>query len=582
MRLISILASFLALASCGLQPASAAPARVGINLGNVSYYDRTYPFIDRMKSAGDWHYDGDWNSPVAELDARGYPLPALAGRGLQITVGTDFPEAGTPRRYVLTWSGDPDMSLGTPSGRVVERSANRAVIEPLPNLTSLDLRLGFHPGTTIAGLHMVREDQEALFRQGRTFNPVFLARVAPFDTLRMMDWGRTNSATVPAGRAGVGNLTWAGNEGGGIPLEVMIQLCNELGRNLWYNLPFQATDEQVAAAVRTIRTNLRSDLIVYVEWSNEVWNWQFPGTTLASQAGQPLGLDVFTYHGFRAAQVAKVVRAAWGPDKRLRNVLATQTGWLGQEQYHIIPGVQRVGDPAALFDAYAVTTYFGDSFGATEGEDRTTLVGWANGGDAGLAAAFRELEQGGTLKNDTSLRKLAATLAYQKGVADRYGWELVAYEGGAHTTGYPSGNAADDQAMGALVGRLIVDPRMGALYARMVDTFSAAGGTMLASYTEAGPFWGALPDIYAEHSPRYDALVAAAKAGAAKAATPAELVAARLADGRIYPAGELIAAGWPAGAPANAATTLSRTILPALRKTTPIESVTGYRLTPTP
>lgn len=497
-------------------------ATVGMNLEGPSYWSKSYPFIDRMKTASDWNVTGPATEPLV-LNADGYPVKTPAGtHGLQLIVGVDPQALDTPDRYVLTWDGDPDFYVGLVQGNIVSRGDHKMVIELVQGQTQLDMRVGFHDGTTLSNMHLVREDQVALFQQGEIFNPEFLEKVSPFDTLRMMDWGKTNTANIAvtwANRTTPNDFSWAARDES-VPLEVMVALANKTHENLWYNIPFQADDTFVQNAVQYIKNNLDPSLKVSIEYSNEVWNWSFPAATLAAQRGVAMGFDPnggpqIAYYGYRAAQVAQVARAAFGddPTNRLHNVLSTQTGWTGLETYNILPAVMKVGDPKVLFDDYAVTTYFGYSFGSTDPADKATMLQWARSGEAGLSAAFHELEFGGSLKTDSSLVWLANTLAYQANIANKYGWNMVAYEGGMHMIGVATGNTQEDTDLATLIFTMLKDPRMGDIYTKMVDVFAKAGGTELTAFNEAGPFWGALETIYDDHSARYDALVAAAQAG---------------------------------------------------------------------
>lgn len=52
-------------------------------------------------------------------------------------------------------------------------------------------------------------------------------------------------------------------------------ICNELGLDLWWNIPHAASDAWVSADAAEIAANLDSGRKVYVEYSNETWNTDF-------------------------------------------------------------------------------------------------------------------------------------------------------------------------------------------------------------------------------------------------------------------------------------------------------------------
>lgn len=58
---------------------------------------------------------------------------------------------------------------------------------------------------------------------------------------------------------------------------MIILLTNTLGTNLWINIPHLANDEYVTNMATMIWNNIRPDVKVYVEYSNEVWGTLFPG-----------------------------------------------------------------------------------------------------------------------------------------------------------------------------------------------------------------------------------------------------------------------------------------------------------------
>jgi hypothetical protein len=60
-----------------------------------------------------------------------------------------------------------------------------------------------------------------------------------------------------------------------MPLEDIVQLSNVLGTNAWLCVPHTASDEWVLNFARLIKTTLRPDVKIYIEWSNEVWNRGF-------------------------------------------------------------------------------------------------------------------------------------------------------------------------------------------------------------------------------------------------------------------------------------------------------------------
>lgn len=496
---------------------------VGINLSPVNYWSTEYPFIDRMKTAGSWGVQGGSLASLT-VDQNGYPTKLPAGAtSVSTMVALDPASAGTNKTYVLSYSGTATFRI--PGATIVSSKPGEITFTvtgatPMQTvmITSID---GNNP---LTAMHIVRQDQVALFNKGELFNPDFVAKVSQFGTLRFMDWEQTNATTTTSWsqRTTMNSFSWATTSSTtGVPIEAMVALANESHTSMWLNIPTQADDNYVRQMLTYVRDNLDPSLKVNVEYSNEVWNWSFQQSRYANQmATQLWGSDLTRppqqYYGYRAAQVASIANSVFGASgaDRLQNVLSTQTANLGLEKY-ILQGITRagVGDASTLFKNYAVTTYFGSELSGQNASDRAIILGWANGGTAGMDAAFNELLNGGTLTGWGSLPSVMAQWAYQAGVAKKSGLNLVAYEGGLDLNA-SSFATADQPTIMAFFARLNADPRMTDVYNKMIAGFSAAGGTLLTAYTDAqadrpGGLFGTLKSIYDSPSPSWTALVQA-------------------------------------------------------------------------
>lgn len=142
-----------------------------------------------------------------------------------------------------------------------------------------------------------------------------------------------------------GYMVYVQNEGEsiglkqGIPLEVLVAICNAVNASIWYNFAPYATyknstmepTNSVSQITSYIKTNLNSNLNAYFEWANEVWNGGFHQSVWATVCGDKLGIpsantrDNFGFHGLRHAYVMAQVTSAWGasgPGSRLIRVNA--------------------------------------------------------------------------------------------------------------------------------------------------------------------------------------------------------------------------------------------------------------------
>lgn len=64
---------------------------------------------------------------------------------------------------------------------------------------------------------------------------------------------------------------------GGVPLDTMIQLVNQVGAAPWFCMPHLGDNDYIRQFATQVKQQLRPDVNVYVEWSNEVWHTGFPG-----------------------------------------------------------------------------------------------------------------------------------------------------------------------------------------------------------------------------------------------------------------------------------------------------------------
>ena len=390
---------------------------IGMNLQSVYYWTSEHPFIDRMKTSATWSAEGlPYGTPVP-LDANGYPLSVPSG-AIQVSTAIDLDpaSAGTSRVYELTWSGTGNISvLGT---RVLSSQPGKIVFayDGEDTWARLDVS-GLSAADPLTAIHVVRQDQVALFDAGEIFNPALLDHASQWSTLRFKDWNHTDGGAAADWQQSntLDSASWS--NGLGVPIEVEVALANKTHTDMWINIPTEADDAYVRDTLGYIKAHLDPGLTVKVEYSNEVWNWSYAQSHYALAMGDQLwGRDAnrdgridaedpaehvadgwMRYYGYRAAQVAAIAHDVFAdqPD-RVDTVVETQTAYAGMEEA-IMRGAAAadVGSTSALFDSWAVNAYFGIEFDGLTAADRAQVLTWAGAGQAGMTAAFHELEFGG-------------------------------------------------------------------------------------------------------------------------------------------------------------------------------------------
>lgn len=551
----------LALVAAAL-PAVAREGRDGLalamNLAPVRDWSTEQPFIDVMKTARRWigHKPGQWGGVSADdleardiFDTQGWPTeipPDLGSIGTLVL--TDLPEDAAiyAGRYVLRFQGEGIVEV---SGAVrnTRYGENRVAFDYVPGgMVNVKIqrtdpdRTGDH----VRDITIVRQEHEDAFRDGAVFNPAWLDTMRGVRAVRFMDWMKTNDSTQGAwaDRPRVGDFSYTGR---GVPAEVMVALANELGAAPWFCMPHLSDDTYQREFARLVADTLDPALKVYVEFSNEVWNWQFDQADWAEAEARARwgrkwkGQDVY---GMKFAQMARNWAQVFaGRRNRLVTVIATQTGWLGLEKAILNAPLWMAEDPGAnaaphtLADAYAVTGYFGGFLGNEK--NRETIHGWL---DQSRDEARREAEAQGLTgtaleahvgahqfdaataeaiatitgpaaegsKADTLDYLLGTMLPYHADVAGRYGLDLVAYEGGSHVVGLDA--LIGDEDVTGFFTHLNYTPEMGALYGRLLSGWKEIGGGLFAFYNDvAAPSkwgsWGHMRHL-GDRNPRWRAI----------------------------------------------------------------------------
>ncbi len=522
-------------------PATPAPLtgvtnpNLALGLAGVNDWSVQQPFLDIMKTARPWvgHLPDQWGGWTHDdlavrgyLDANGWPKampPELTG--ITTLILTDLPDdaGGVAGRYVLTWLGDGTLKVDG-RARISSATPGRIVFDYSPGEGAVLLTItATEPANPIRNIRVVREDREGLLAQGQIFNPDWLARIRGAKMVRFMDWGLTNDSmvTTPASRAHVGDYTWARV---GVPPEIMVALANELGADAWFNIPHMADDALIAEWARLAHDGLKPGLRAWVEYSNEVWNWQFGQAKWAETQGKARwGQDQtwVQFYALRASQMADIWAKAFADDPaRLVRVVAVQTGWLGlEDQILNAPLVLAEGGkpPASHFDAYAVTGYFSAMLGA-DGKVAVVRNWLARSRDAdpdhpyALAntLAAQELRDGSVTGDptDTLHTLLQETLPYHAEVAKAAKLRLVMYEGGTHVVGF--GGQIEDQELTDFFTQLNYSPEMAGLYGELMEGWAKLTDAPFNAFVDVlkadkWGSWGALRHL-TDDNPRWRAI----------------------------------------------------------------------------
>jgi hypothetical protein len=323
-------------------------APLGVNLEAVADFSRSYMFADAMKAA---RHFGTTASPwdeAAPVDEHGWPVGDAGVTVLMIESPGPVPihidgtyhlsatgrvnvEPVVSNAYVTHWQYDEGTDTTT------------ADVVVLPGATALHLNFSGDPDGA-KNIQLMRPGTVP----GQVFTDEFLQSLEGAQTLRLMDFTRTNSTEVAEWKDRA-KLTDArqSDPGKGAAWEYAIALANETDKDLWVNVPAAASDDYVRQMAALFHSTLEPGRHIYLEYSNELWNssfwrqfWTNYGKAQEDVAANPTDLNYdnadnpYQFAWRRAAkrliEIRDIFAEAYGRDainSTLRPVLASQIAW---------------------------------------------------------------------------------------------------------------------------------------------------------------------------------------------------------------------------------------------------------------
>ncbi len=500
-------ALLMTLGGCSLQAqARSSPDSLGANLERVTDYSRSHPFADVMKQARgfgpvDRPYDVSVPVPVGPDGWPSTDFGILFFSDGRVDTGT----------YKLSFEGHADLEIVASSAMLKDVTRNAAA-----NTTSADVVVTDRNSTLMLLFRNTGGNVKRikLMRPGykdETFTRVFLDHLLRFDSFRFMDWAQTNDSAVVhwSDRVALDAPTYTPR---GVPWEVMIELANLLRKDVWINVPHQATDDYVTQLAMLFKTTLHPSLHVYVEYSNEVWNFLFgqaqwnlaaAKAEVAADNNSPLKFDGakddFAISVRRVAkrlkEISDIFRSVYGPGAfttRVRPVLAGQMVVPATLEQGLLLVDRIYGPPSRYFWGVAGAPYFHVGTADSQTLSVDQLIG-------ALSTAVDQLET--TQQFDRNMA-----------IATSSDLAFVAYEGGPDTFG-PNNVAVKKAAS--------MDPRMKDICVRYLNTWYSRGFGLFNWFIAGAtnwdtPFgtWGLTDDMANQNTPKIQALDAVtAKAG---------------------------------------------------------------------
>ncbi|WP_417910751.1 fibronectin type III domain-containing protein [Candidatus Electronema sp. PJ] len=476
-------------------------SRMGINLSSVNEYTTDQPFKDLFKTARPWN---DGNTAPMQLDANGW-ITSLNGvqRARAYVMLSDTPaEVYEMGQYVLLYEGAGTIVFEGAGVSLVSTSPGRNVynVSPQPGNRWIDIT-AVTPNNYIRNIRLLPAIYESNY-QSNPWRPYHLSLWTKFKTIRFMDWMATNNSTQITWNQRTTLSRYTYNDRSGVPLELIVDLCNRLHTDAWICVPHQADDNYVAQMARLLRSSLTADLKVYVEYSNECWNYMFQQASYCLNNGRTtypnIGDDYerhIRWYSRRCVQIYDIFEREFGGTSRLIRVLGGQQGnaWALRVMFEHENARNKV-------DAFAIAPYFGHEYACDKHQN---VISWT------LAQFFNDIR---TSALPTAWAGVQECITYASSV----GKPMLAYEGGQHFTGGFC-NGVDTANIPALNQKFIdanLSPEMGSIYTTDLNRWRSMGGGMYCAFASFSEYtrwgcWGVLryPKQNPTTAPKYQAII---------------------------------------------------------------------------
>lgn len=360
------------------------------------------------------------------------------------------------------------------------------------------------PADYIRNIRVIRPEDNGLdytlIYKEETFTPKFKSLLSNYRNLRFLSWMGANWSPIEEweDRPQLSHAHWETFEGGrGLPLEVSIDLCNELKIEPWYCIPHKASDDYIQSLAEQLANQLDPNLDVYIEYSNEVWNMVFsdnPDLNLEGQYDYAIAQaesdgimgEFFDKTGYwvakRSGEIWDIFDGVFSSIERIKKVIPIQVG--PDLSTPVILDYVHNGTPMhEIGDVVACAPYFDGHYERMDLENMS------------LNEFMDSLEM-----NQFSFDSGPYWAEQTKDLLQSPGYaqselRLVAYEGGQHLS---NSFAPDDtDPVSQLLMAANRDPRMGLLYQKYLDWWNDLTADIMVLYSHMGPYshfgsWGLL------------------------------------------------------------------------------------------
>jgi hypothetical protein len=482
----------MSLASVSAEPVTGVSARMGINLAGAEDYATELPFVDVFRLARSWASQKDgaqWGAgPTLDIDEHGWVKKLEPGCWAEAPICTSQNGHYPSGRYTVLYEGKGTFDFRGGNVKIADAATPGRMLIDVDSSTGPGIFLQIRetsPDDYLRNIRVIMPGFEDTY-QAEPFHPAFLKRWQGVACFRFIDWIKVDDKMLMEkmirweDRPKVDDATYTAR---GVPLEVIIDLCNRQKVDAWFCIPHKADDQYVRHFAEMVRDKLDPSLKAYIEYSNEVWNGIFSqcpyarGKAVELKLGEPTrpweGACMFYVQ--RSQEVFKIWEEVFGGTDRLVRVLA----WQAAASSFWLDGLLMSNATPGQVDALAIAPYISFNVSGTP----------KNPGESSEAQTVAALTVDQLLDRveQKALPECIGWMKNAKQVADKYKVKLIAYEGGQHLSGVANGQNHDP--MTQLFMQANAHERMGQIYTTYLNAWKDNGGGLFNVFNSVGE-WG--------------------------------------------------------------------------------------------
>jgi hypothetical protein len=318
--------------------------------------------------------------------------------------------------YHCFYDGEGTFSFGH-DAKLIEASNNHCTVQVNPTNSGILFTLKTtNPSNPLRNFKLILPGYENSYQQN-FFYPPFVNELRKYAVIRYMDWQKTNHSPVVNWSDRTPENYAIQTRAQGVALEHIIALSNVIGKPPWISVPHRATDDYVRQLATLFKNTLRSDLKVYVEYSNETWNGIFKQHNYVKEQAIARGhgqTEFWKFHSERSVEIFNIFTDVYGNADKVVRVLGgfSENEWLNMN-------IMNWRDAYKSADAMAIAPYFGHN--VTPSTDVNSVLN----------------------QTTSDMRRvLSDVLPENLYETNKYNIALIAYEGGQHITATGSGGSA--------------------------------------------------------------------------------------------------------------------------------------------